>query len=134
MADAPAAALQAAGLWLTRLPPRFKPLGFACVLVPLLTNVVVRSPGITLLLGRGGITSRISEALGLGRIDLLFTWFAVGLALVQVFLPFMVLALYDVLEAKKNRLGEAASGLGAGPVITFLRITLPSSLPGLRRG
>ena len=86
------------------------------------------------IVGKAGITSRISEALGLGRIDLLFTWFAVGLALVQVFLPFMVLALYDVLEAQEKRLGEAASGLGAGPVITFLRITLPSSLPGLRRG
>ena len=52
-------------LWLTRLPPRWKPLGFACVLVPLLTNVVVRSLGIILLLGRGGILTRvISESAG----------------------------------------------------------------------
>ena len=121
-------------LWLTRLPPRWKPLGFACVLVPLLTNVVVRSLGIILLLGRGGILTRLSEGLGLGRVDLLFTWFAVGLALVQVFLPFMVLALYDVLEAQEKRLGEAAAGLGAGPITTFLRVTLPLSLPGLRAG
>jgi len=121
-------------LWLTRLPPRFKPLGFACVLVPLLTNVVVRSLGIILLLGRGGILSRITESLGLGRVDLLFGWFAVGLALTQVFLPFMVLALYDVLEAQEKRLTEAAAGLGAGPVVTFWRVTFPLSLAGLRAG
>ena len=57
-----------------------------------------------------------------------------GLALTQVFLPFIVLALYDVLEAQEKRLGEAAAGLGAGPVTTFLRVTLPLSLPGLRAG
>ena len=121
-------------LWLTRLPPAYKPLGFACVLVPLLTNVVVRSLGIILLLGRGGIMSRITEGLGLGRIDLLFGWFAVGMALTQVFLPFMVLALYDVLEAQEKRLTEAASGMGAGPVVTFWRVTFPLSLGGLRAG
>ncbi len=121
-------------LWLTRLPPAWKPLGFACVLVPLLTNVVVRSLGIILLLGRGGILARITESLGLGRVDLLFSWFAVGLALTQVFLPFMVLALYDVLEAQEKRLTEAASGLGAGPVVSFWRVTFPLSLAGLRAG
>ena len=121
-------------LWLTRLPPRWKPLGFACILVPLLTNVVVRSLGIILLLGPGGIVSAAGEALGFGRVDLMFGWFAVGLALTQVFLPFLVLALYDVLEAQDRRLGEAAGGLGAGPAMTFLRVTLPLSLPGLRAG
>jgi putative spermidine/putrescine transport system permease protein len=121
-------------LWLTRLPPRWKPLGFAIVLVPLLTNVVVRSLGIILLLAPRGIVAALAEAVGLPRPDLLFGWFAVGLALTQVFLPLMVLALYDVLEGQEKRLEEAATSLGAGPAVRFWRVTLPLSLPGLRAG
>jgi putative spermidine/putrescine transport system permease protein len=121
-------------LWLTRLPPRWKPIGFAIVLVPLLTNVVVRSLGIILLLAPRGVVASAAVSLGLPRPELLFTWFAVGLALTQVFLPFMVLALYDVLEGQEKRLEEAAAGLGAGPVTRFWRVTLPLSLPGLRAG
>jgi ABC-type spermidine/putrescine transport system permease subunit II len=121
-------------LWLTRLPPRWKPLGFAIVLVPLLTNVVVRSLGIILLLAPRGIVASIAVELGLPRPDLLFGWFAVGLALTQVFLPFMVLALYDVLEGQEKRLEEAATSLGAGAATRFWRVTVPLSLPGLRAG
>ena len=121
-------------LWLTRLPPRWKPIGFAIVLVPLLTNVVVRSLGIILLLAPRGVIGSLAVELGLPRPDLLFGWFAVGLALTQVFLPFMVLALYDVLEGQEKRLDEAAAGLGAGPAMRFWRVTLPLSLPGLRGG
>jgi putative spermidine/putrescine transport system permease protein len=121
-------------LWLTRLSPRWRPIGFAVVLVPLLTNVVVRSLGIILLLAPRGGVANLAEAVGLPRPDLLFGWFAVGLALTQVFLPFMVLTLYDVLEGQEKRLEEAAAGLGAGPAARFWRVTLPLSLPGLRAG
>ncbi len=121
-------------LWLTRLSPRWKPIGFAIVLVPLLTNVVVRSLGIILLLAPRGVIASLVEGIGLPRPELLFGWFAVGLALTQVFLPFMVLALYDVLEGQEKRLEEAATGLGAGPAARFWRVTLPLSLPGLRAG
>jgi putative spermidine/putrescine transport system permease protein len=121
-------------LWLTRLPPRWKPIGFAIVLVPLLTNVVVRSLGIILLLAPRGVIGSVAAELGLPRPDLLFTWFAVGVALTQVFLPFMVLALYDVLEGQDRRLEEAAAGLGAGAAARFWRVTFPLSLPGLRAG
>ncbi|MGK7869845.1 ABC transporter permease subunit [Falsiroseomonas sp. E2-1-a20] len=121
-------------LWLTRLSPRAKPFGFAIILVPLLTNVVVRSLGIILLLAPRGVVSGFAQSLGFPPVNLLFSWFAVGLALVQVFLPFMVLALYDVLESQEKRLEEAAAGLGAGPAMRFWRVTFPLSLPGLRGG
>jgi putative spermidine/putrescine transport system permease protein len=121
-------------LWLTRLPARWRPWGFALILVPLLTNVVVRSLGIILLLSPSGVVSGAIQALGFPRPNMLFSWFAVGLSLVQVFLPYMVLSLYDVLEAQEKRLTEAARGLGAGPAATFLKVVLPLSLPGLRAG
>ena len=121
-------------LWLVRLPPRWRSAGFALVLVPLLTNVVVRSLGIILLLAPGGVVAGAAALLGLPRPNLLFGWFAVGLSLTQVFLPYMVLSLYDALDGQDSRLADAAAGLGAGPAERFLRITLPLSLAGLRSG
>lgn len=121
-------------LWLVRLPPRLRPLGVALVLVPLLTNVVVRSLGVMLLLAPDGLVAGAFRALGLPAPRLQFTWFAVGLSLVQVFLPYMVMSLHASLRSVDPRAEEAAATLGAGPVRRFLSVTLPLSLDGLRGG
>ncbi|MFM8800731.1 MAG: ABC transporter permease subunit [Tagaea sp.] len=122
-------------LWLARLPAQARPYAFAIVLIPLLTNVVVRSLGIVLLLAPDGIVNAVLGPIGLGNPrGWLFTHFAVGLALTQVFLPFMVLALYDSLLQADKRLDEAAASLGASRARAFFAVTLPLSLPGLRAG
>jgi putative spermidine/putrescine transport system permease protein len=121
-------------LWLVRLPARLRPFGVALVLVPLLTNVVVRSLGVMLLLAPDGLVAGAFRALGLPAPRLQFTWFAVGLSLVQVFLPYMVMSLHASLRSVDPRAEEAAATLGAGPVHRFLSVTLPLSLDGLRGG
>ena len=113
--------------WLARLDARWRSIALSLVLVPLFTNVVVRTLGIMTLLSPNG-------PFGFLGVNMLFGWFAVGLALVQVFLPFMVLALMDSLQAQRGRLAEAAQSLGAGPAGRFFAVTLPLSLPGLRSG
>src|SRR5207248_5555704 len=50
------------------------------------------------------------------------------------FLPFMVLPLYVSLEQVDPRLIEAASDLYANRALSFLRVTLPLSLPGVFAG
>lgn len=50
------------------------------------------------------------------------------------FLPFMILPLYNTLEKIDNSLLEAAMDLGAGTVKTFLKVTLPLSVPGILSG
>lgn len=122
-------------LWLVGVSPRWRPLAMSVVLIPLLTNVVVRSLGIILLLAPDGTLNQAAAALGLPRPgNMLFTRFAVGLALVQVFMPFMVLSLYDSLAGLDHRLHQAAASLGASRVRRFFAVTLPLSLPGLRAG
>jgi putative spermidine/putrescine transport system permease protein len=121
-------------LWLVRLSPRWRAVGMALVLVPLLTNVVVRSLGILLVLAPGGIVAGAIGLLGIDPPKLQFTWFAVWLALVQVFLPYQVLSLYDSLQAIDHRIDEAAASLGVPPVRRFFTVTLPLSLGGLRSG
>ena len=49
-------------------------------------------------------------------------------------LPYMVLILYSSLEKLDRRLLEAAADLGANPVETFRRVTVPQTLPGIAAG
>lgn len=121
--------------WLVRLPPQRRALGFALILIPILTNVVVRSLGIMLLLSPQGLINSLLATLHLPTIEgMLFSHFAVVVGLAQVFMPFMVLALYDSLQSTSGRVHEAADSLGASPALRFLTVDFPLSLPGLRAG
>jgi len=122
-------------LWVLSLAPRWRPLAIALVLVPLLVNVVVRSLGIELLLAPDGLINDALRLIGVpAATHLLYNYFAVGIGLVQVFLPLMVLSLYDVLQASSPRILEAARSLGASRTLQFFTVQLPVSLPGLRAG
>jgi ABC-type spermidine/putrescine transport system permease subunit I len=122
-------------LWLARLPVRWRPLAFAVILIPLLTNVVVRSLGIVLLLAPDGLINQVLGLVGLPPFKgMLYTHGAVAIALAQVFMPFMVLALYDVLQGTSPRVHEAAQSLGASRMTRVLLVDFPLSLPGLRAG
>ncbi|WEX09652.1 ABC transporter permease subunit [Chelativorans sp. AA-79] len=121
--------------WLARMPAKWRPLAFSVILIPLLTNVVVRSLGIILLLAPEGLLNSVTGLVGLPPMrNMLFTHGAVAIALAQVFMPFMVLALYDSLQNTSPRVHEAAESLGASPAVRFLTVDLPLSLPGLRAG
>lgn len=58
-------------------------------------------------------------------------WQTVVWGLVYGYLPFFVLPLYSTLERIDGRLIEAGRDLGASATQTFLRVTLPLSVPGL---
>jgi sulfate transport system permease protein len=67
-------------------------------------------------------------------IDVAYTRFAVGLALLFVTLPFVVRAVQPVLMALDREMEEAAASLGATPLQTFRRIILPTITPALLSG
>lgn len=122
-------------LWLVRLPVSWRPLAFAVILIPLLTNVVVRSLGIVLLLAPDGLINQVLGLFGIPPFrNMLYTHGSVAIALAQVFMPFLVLALYDSLQGVSPRVHEAAESLGASRVTRFWTVDLPLALPGLRAG
>ena len=57
--------------------------------------------------------------------------FTVVMGLVYGYIPYMILPLYAFLDRIDPNLMEAGRDLGAGPARTFLRVTLPLSLPGV---
>ncbi|CAN0582369.1 unnamed protein product, partial [Ectocarpus sp. 12 AP-2014] len=109
-------------------PKRWQALGVALVLVPLLTNVVVRSIGLLLFFATNGPLNAMTG------LDILFTRFAVIIALTQVFMPFLIMALFDAFSTRDRRLDEAAASLGASRADVFWNVTLPLALPALRAG
>ena len=50
------------------------------------------------------------------------------------FMPFMILPIYTTISRLDGALREAAMDLGANSVQTFLRVTLPLSVPGIISG
>jgi sulfate transport system permease protein len=67
-------------------------------------------------------------------VDLAFTRWAVGLALLFVTLPFVVRAVQPVLQELDREMEEAAASLGATPLQTFRRVVLPSLTPAILSG
>jgi mannopine transport system permease protein len=108
----------------------------ACVLIPLWTSVLVRSYAWIVLLQRNGIVNNVLRDTGVTSepLRMLYTEGAVTLAMIHVLLPFMILPIYSTLVTIPPELDRAARNLGAGPVQTFLRVTLPLSLPGIYAG
>ncbi|WP_292277849.1 ABC transporter permease [Mesorhizobium sp.] len=107
-----------------------------CVMIPLWTSVLVRSYAWIILLQRKGIINDLLVETGiLGQpLKLIYTEGAVLLAMTHVLIPIMVLPIYSSLRTIPNELPQAAANLGAGVFTTFLRITLPLSLPGVFAG
>lgn len=102
--------------------------------IPFLINYIIRNVAWTSLLGRTGTLN--SALLSLGFIDapldwLLYSDFAVFLGLVSAYMPFMIFPLVLSIAAIDRQYLEASALLGASAWSTFLRITLPLSLPGV---
>ena len=104
------------------------------ITIPMWINMLVRTYAWIGLLSEDGLIQRILSIFGLGNTELLYTEGAVLLGMVYNFLPFMILQIQTSLSKMYNSLLEASADLGASPVQTFRRVTLPLSLPGVING
>ncbi|NQW21629.1 MAG: molybdate ABC transporter permease subunit [Chloroflexi bacterium] len=102
------------------------------VSLPLALPPVVIGYALLWLVGTNGWVGQVSESL-FGS-TLAFTWIAAALAAAIVSLPLVVRSFSAALAGVDPRLEIAARGLGAGPVRTFLTITLPLAYRGVVAG
>jgi putative spermidine/putrescine transport system permease protein len=105
------------------------------ILAPLLVNVVVRSYGWQTILNKTGALAWMLKQAGITNPPvLLYTEWAVLIACVHVYLPFMVMPLASAIARIDRTVEEAARVAGATRLRVFLRVILPLSLPGLAVG
>lgn len=113
---------------------RHKNLWLFIIMVPFWTSYLLRVMAWKVILGYQGVLN--TGLVGVGIIDepsnvFLYNTSAVVIALTHAWAAFAILPIYVALEKVDRSLLEAARDLGDGPVRTFLRVTLPLSMPGV---
>ncbi len=118
------------------VPARWRSALLMLVVIPFWTSFLIRTYAWMVILRTEGVINNALQALHLvgEPLRLLYTPLAVFVGLVYGELPFMILPLYAVLQKIDPSLFEAAQDLGASRWRTFLKVTLPLSMPGLVAG
>ena len=116
---------------------RHKNLMYMAVIIPLWVSYLVRAYAWKIILGQEGILNGLLSQLGVIHQPLeflLYSKWAVIIALTHIYTPFTLMPIYAVLEAIPASLKEASQDLYAGRWQTFLHVILPLSLPGVLAG
>ncbi len=104
------------------------------IILPGWTSFLLRVLAWKIMLGNNGVINSTLVDLGFiqGPLEfLLYSRFAVILTMVHAWATFAILPIYLSLSKIDRSLLEAAADLGESPIRTFLRVTLPLSMPGV---
>jgi putative spermidine/putrescine transport system permease protein len=125
-------------------PKRLRSWLYLGVTLPLWSSYIVRVYAWKLILAKEGILTFAAAQLGLGRAldavlalpvvggpSLSFSYLGTFIVFVYIWLPYMILPVESALQRIPRSFLEASSDLGASPLGTFRRVTLPLALPGL---
>jgi ABC-type spermidine/putrescine transport system, permease component I len=104
------------------------------VTIPMWINMLVRTYAWISVLSDNGIINHILTFLGLPKVSLMYTDFAVILGMVYNFLPFMILQIYTALAKMDSSVIQASYDLGANRKQTFMKVIFPLSLSGVISG
>lgn len=107
---------------------------FIVALAPFWTSYLIRAVAWIPMMGRNGALNTALQKLGI--IDepldfLLFSDFAVTVAMLQLYILFMIAPLFFMLAQIDRSSLEAARDLGANSLKTFREVILPQAMPGV---
>ena len=134
-------------LILSKMKPKFKSMASLLFVLPMWMNFLIRTYGWLSLLENKGLINMVYGGLReflMGifpsvsawpeYLPLLYNSGAVVLGMVYDFLPFMVFPIFNALDKLDKSMLEAAGDLGANKYQSFLKVTLPLSMPGVISG
>lgn len=104
------------------------------LIIPAWTSYLLRVLAWKIMLGPSGMINELLIGLGVTHQALpvlLYNRWAVVITLVYSWIPFVALPIFAALERIDRSLLESAADLGAARWQSFLRVTLPLSLPGV---
>lgn len=118
-------------LTISKMKCKYKFLLLLLFILPMWTNMLLRIQTINNLLKPNSFLSNVfGFSLDLSN----FKSLKIIIVMTFVYLPFMILPIYTILEKNDPKLLEASSDLGAGPIKSFFKVTLPMSLKGVFSG
>lgn len=103
------------------------------LMLPLWVSGLVVLYSFVILLNSSGVIDNFLMSIHIIKepLELLYNNFAIIVGMIYMFLPFAVLPMYSSIEKLDPALIEASKDLGAGPMKTFFKITLPLTSPGI---
>jgi len=111
-----------------------KALWLFLITIPFWTSYLLRVFAWKIILGYNGVVNASLMEVGIIAQPLEFLLYNVNsvvITLAHAWAPFAILPIFVSLEKIDRSLLEAATDLGDGPILRFLRVTLPLSLPGV---
>jgi len=115
-------------------PAKWKPFLLLLIILPFWINLLIRTYALIAVFRTQGYLNRVLDWFWLGPYEMLYNNGAVIFGLVYVYMPFMVLPLYATIERLDKSFLEASLDLGASQFTTFLKVTVPLTMPGIISG
>lgn len=104
------------------------------IILPSWINLLLKAYAFLGLFGAYGPANNFLDLMGIGKKQILFTDFSFIFVSVYIFIPFMILPIYNALEKMNPSYIYAASDLGASAWTTFRRVVFPLTLSGVKSG
>ncbi|WP_199562789.1 ABC transporter permease [Sporosarcina sp. BI001-red] len=118
--------------FLTKL--KHKQLWLLLIIIPSWINLLLKTYAFIGLMGLYGPVNALLEAVGIGKQQILFTDFSFVFVSVYIFIPFMILPIFNALDKLNPALIDASRDLGANAWTTFRRVIWPLTLNGVKSG
>lgn len=113
---------------------KHKQLWLLLIIVPSWINLLLKAYAFLGIFGTYGISNQLLEAIGIGTQQILFTDFSFIFVSVYIFIPFMILPIFNSLNEMNPTLIDAANDLGASKWTTFTRVIFPLTIEGVKSG
>lgn len=121
---------------MNRVGPVLRCIIMGCVQIPFWTSLLVRTYSWIAILQNQGVVNVVLQKLGIIKqpIQLLYNDAGVIIVMIYIMLPYMIFSISSVMGQIDKNVIIASRSLGAGKTMTFFRIFLPLSLPGIMSG
>ncbi len=113
---------------------KYKEIWLLFIIIPSWLNLLLKTYAFIGILSKNGIIASVVATFGLESPQLLFTSFSFILVAVYIFIPFMILPIFNAIQQLNPTYIEAARDLGASRSETFRKIIIPLTADGIKAG
>ena len=104
------------------------------LIIPTWINLLLKTYAFIGILSHEGLINKFLNFIHLPAANLLFTPGAFLLVASYIYIPFMILPIFNSMKAIPNNLLQASSDLGASPFTTFRKVIVPLTKEGVMTG
>lgn len=113
---------------------KHKQLWLLLIIIPSWINLLLKTYAFIGIFGLSGPVNAFLNVFGFGDTQILFTDFSFVFVAVYIFIPFMILPIFNSLDKLNPSLMDASRDLGASSWTTFSKVILPLTINGVKAG